>query len=474
VANGDDIPGGPPPSPPPPPPPLPSLPDYGAVGPYFDPAGQPYVPLPGQDPGEFSAPQIFPGAPAPGSEPSVLPPSIPGGPGLTPGGTEALFPGAPFGGGPVGYYPGRGKLSQRELRRLVGEQAPGIGLAAIMGGIDKIFASVRRRPSARTIITRAVREGFRLGRDVAERVIKGPVPPLPEVLDPTLKRLTGPVAKVPIYLRYGLLGEAFGWYMLLKPHTLGPGDLTPDQVKYYGLNPLPEKAIDPRFPARYIGTGPSPFPLGQPVNVGLDRVLGRLPKQTPDLPRELTPREQLRQVLQDIATGQTPDILRMQREGGTGRMIDQGTEVGPQIPPAATGPVQGVPQVQVGGPQARRGGAARPRIGLGIGAIATGLVLESIRRGGSRRGPEPGATFTPVETSQPGIVPTPAPTPLTTFNTVSLQSGFVGGGGAECNCAPRGPRRKCLQRGPVKWSGGPRKGKAAGSKCIRFAARRTR
>jgi hypothetical protein len=459
VANGDDIPGGPPPSPPPPPPPLPSLPDYGDVGPYFDPAGQPYVPLPGQDPGEFSAPQIFPGAPAPGSEPSVLPPSIPGGPGLTPGGTEALFPGAPFGFGPL-YTPGGGYLSQRELRRRLGEQAPGIGLAAIFGGRG-IFRGTYRRPSLETIVRRGATVLVRRGLRVLERIVRGapPITPKGGLPVPVDRAIPNP------FRGLGIIG---GLILAGRPTVLGRGDLTPEQVKYYGLNPI-------RLPpgVRPIGVGQSPFPLGQPVNVSIGRVLGRLDPKTPDLPRELTPREQLRQVLQDIATGQTPDILRMQREGGTGRMIDQGTEVGPQIPPAATGPVQGVPQVQVGGPQARRGGA-RPRIGLGIGAIATGLVLESIRRGGSRRGPEPGATFTPVETSQPGIVPTPAPTPLTTFNTVSLQSGFVGGGGSDCSCAPRGPRRKCLQRGPVKWSGGPRKGKAAGSKCIRFAARRTR
>lgn len=42
-----------------------------------------------------------------------------------------------------------------------------------------------------------------------------------------------------------------------------------------------------------------------------------------------------------------------------------------------------------------------------------------------------------------------------------------------CEPKPRGPRRKCLQRAPVRFSGGPRKGKAAGTKCIRYAAARS-
>lgn len=52
---------------------------------------------------------------------------------------------------------------------------------------------------------------------------------------------------------------------------------------------------------------------------------------------------------------------------------------------------------------------------------------------------------------------------------------LVGGGGwgstssQYCTPRPRGPRRKCLQRAPVRYSGGPRKGKAAGTKCIRYA-----
>lgn len=42
-----------------------------------------------------------------------------------------------------------------------------------------------------------------------------------------------------------------------------------------------------------------------------------------------------------------------------------------------------------------------------------------------------------------------------------------------CQPKPRGPRRKCLQRAPVRFSGGPRKGKSAGTKCIRYAAARS-
>lgn len=61
-------------------------------------------------------------------------------------------------------------------------------------------------------------------------------------------------------------------------------------------------------------------------------------------------------------------------------------------------------------------------------------------------------------------------------SAVQVAPGGAGAWGTSsqyCEPRPRGPRRKCLQRAPVRFSGGPRKGKAAGTKCIRYAAARS-
>lgn len=66
--------------------------------------------------------------------------------------------------------------------------------------------------------------------------------------------------------------------------------------------------------------------------------------------------------------------------------------------------------------------------------------------------------------------------PVSTSPTVGsfAVSGFGGAGSAAyCARTPRGPRRKCLERAPVAWRSGQRKGKAAGTKCIRYATRRS-
>lgn len=73
--------------------------------------------------------------------------------------------------------------------------------------------------------------------------------------------------------------------------------------------------------------------------------------------------------------------------------------------------------------------------------------------------------------------------PITAGNTAATTyaspqasgAGAWGGGWGSQTCEPakRGPRRKCLERAAVKWSGGRRKGKAAGSKCLRFSTRKS-
>lgn len=70
----------------------------------------------------------------------------------------------------------------------------------------------------------------------------------------------------------------------------------------------------------------------------------------------------------------------------------------------------------------------------------------------------------------------PSAQPLTAVETSALPSPrpplILSGGGQPnvCDCAPkrkRGPRKKCLEWAPIRWSGGRYSGKSAGRKCVR-------
>lgn len=105
-----------------------------------------------------------------------------------------------------------------------------------------------------------------------------------------------------------------------------------------------------------------------------------------------------------------------------------------------------------------------PWIGLGLGVA--GLA----GRSRSSQTLPTGSFSLPVDPITAGN------TAATTYtSTQTSGAGAWGGGWGSQTCEPakRGPRRKCLQRAPVKFSAGPRKGKAAGSKCLRFSTRKS-
>jgi len=59
----------------------------------------------------------------------------------------------------------------------------------------------------------------------------------------------------------------------------------------------------------------------------------------------------------------------------------------------------------------------------------------------------------------------------TYFQTQAGGQGVWDTGSETCNCSPRksGKKRKCLARAQLSWRSGPKKGRAAGSRCYRFA-----
>jgi hypothetical protein len=106
-----------------------------------------------------------------------------------------------------------------------------------------------------------------------------------------------------------------------------------------------------------------------------------------------------------------------------------------------------------------------PKIGLFTGATIGGAYLLRQLVGGN---PYAGGSVAPI--SAPVPVPT-TPGPGTAPNVGSFALGSYSGPVGDCGCGPRGPRRKCLERAPVAWRSGRNKGKAAGSKCVRYAQR---
>lgn len=88
------------------------------------------------------------------------------------------------------------------------------------------------------------------------------------------------------------------------------------------------------------------------------------------------------------------------------------------------------------------------------------------------------SSFTLPVTSLSGVSD-PLTTPLTnapsasTASAVSplvfVQSGIQSDDGCNCSSKKRGKKRRCLARAQLTWRSGPKKGKAAGSRCYRFA-----
>lgn len=367
---------------------------------------------------------------------AIAPGGYAGGGGAAPPATSTAEP-------PPLYTPGPGPLSPGQLATTLGEPSPS-AWTAIAAGIGSFFRPGARRPSQ---YERALRKGAtaleRALVNTARRIVRGPPP-----IVISKSRAVVPYVAGPLRFVFGPIGALL---TALNPTDLGSGELT--QAQRTG------KALDVWFPEMRVDRrrlGMSSIGLPQ---VGLSAALQMRSVTVPDLSY----------IPQDRSI---PELVREMARQAVEQLLPAGVvDLGPPSPQPRP-----VPQITIGGPgstpaptpQPPTVAGPRPRWGIGIGAIVAGLTVEALTR--------PTSSPTPVSSPVP-LVPIATPA-LTPANVVSLGfasgGGFGGGYGTEtCSCGPRGPRRKCLERAPVRFSAGRRKGKAAGTKCIRYATRRS-
>jgi hypothetical protein len=283
-----------------------------------------------------------------------------------------------------------------------------------------------------------------------------------------------------------IASRVFAIGALLYPSPLGVGTLTPAERR--------DEAVRASYNAgnfRMLGLPDAPAPPTY-----------RDPRALPDLLLENIPRRAdtgfrgfLRRELGGAGADFGRDWLANQLGVPRGTLPYPAREQGPpeprvnigdihssptaQIPDPGTVATPGVQQVNVPStaPGKRgtfgKGTRARQRI-FTFGGLGTAvLLIEAGRRGRSPvPSARPGAPVLPSPLEPPIAIPTPTPLTPQQPSVQSYSPGYYGAAGADGYCIPRkrGPRRKCLERAPVKYSGGRRKGKAAGTKCLRWEA----
>ena len=358
--------------------------------------------------------------------------------------TVPTGPEPPFVGGPESPFVG--PLTPGQLSQVLGESGTGWGGWGVAAASFGDFLFKKRRAPRLSRFERGVRAGSRaLERalvNAAMRVIRGPPA---EVLSKSraMVRYVAPTARF-------AFGRVLGLASLAIPSRLDPGN-----APWGGLYPqdiAPVKWIGERLPTMPTAPGRS-----------LGELLKPMPRPNFDtyIPQSRTIPELIREAARNAVRSAVADRLG----------VDVDTLVGPPAPRGATLPGgRNVPQINLPGPGQIPTPATpkRPiRWGLGTGAIVAGLLVEGLQSARFHR--QSGLANMPVPITN--IIPTPtpiAPVPLTSASPATLGFGSYGAGGY-CEPRPRGPRRKCLQRAPVRYSGGPRKGKAAGTKCIQYA-----
>lgn len=413
---------------------FPATPGYGDVSSSFGiPGGPVYVPQPtGEDVAALigtppPAPPGFVGPPAPAPTPDVPVSSF---------ATDAWGTLGGFGGSIFGSRRYRPSRLERELEAA----ARRIGRAAIRGAASA-FEYVRRAPipSESTALVPYVEKG---------------------------SKFFGPIG--------ALLGTAIG---LAFPEHVGE-ITTPEALARL---PLTRGATPPGWERANRGIERDLRGINRPVDL---LPTGQYPLGFPTdvvLPAEIAQRKKLgiEGAIEDaLPPGLRAAIKAMRNPTPAARMTTpQPANAGPpkpagygstaygQIPNSTASPASSSPtthNVTLPRPNIQWG-----KIGIGLGAIFAVNLIAS--RAGRSSGP---GTPAPVfVTPTPGMTNTPAPSPVASILTGNVLGG--GSAGGYCETRPSGPRRRCLERAPVSWRGGRNKGKAAGTKCVRFAQRKS-
>ena len=362
---------------------------------------------------------------------------------------------------PVGI--GQGPVPP-DVSAALGEPAvPWAGLGGITVNLFKLAAR-RRVPRASTVITRElVRMASRVPGALYRLLTTSPLSPSRALVP--LAEAASPVVGIGVRA-FGLIGG------VLYPTALGVSTLGPKDIR--ALSGYIElKQHVPGAPRTLFEE------LGLPRNVpGIRPLITPSSAPPPDLtpPTNLVPpgvgryspwRSEFERRLRER-------VQRSKRALEQRLTVPQNPEAGPPSPrpfvPPESNPIdlsRAVGQLgQKPPPAPKRPPAFQIHPGLVLGSLAGGWAIQQLLYGGGSTVAAPPAIVAPS--------PVQSPVPVANLGLTAFNAGFVGSAGTTgCTCKPRGPRRKCLQRAPVRWSGGPRKGRAAGTRCIRYATRKS-
>lgn len=435
------------------------------------PAGDQYVPYTGADvaallsqppgystdpvTGDTVAPSPNPQTPVPGAP-------IPNPPQPAPSGTIFTELGSFFGAGSLfgsrRYRPSR---FEKDIARL----ATRVGMNAIRGAFTAARDYFGRPPPAETstfvstkVLPALERVGMGAGVAVGLAALdfglmwaapnpfqslgedKGGMFPVSRLSDPTFSRFVREKVRQQIAAERNAASvpdqtRSNAQIMIEEPFTIPP-TAYPDYRPNTGLNLLKQIATDTLF-----GTNLGPFYLGQGRQ---NRGLGPL----------ITPRADKLQpfTLPLDMGGDSADVTSVPGEPASTSSSPASSSPATPATTAAHKPL-GIFQRIPGLPLA-----------LGLGGIAaSAIVLSGRNRGGGT--PAFIAPAAPITTPSQNVTPQTGVPALMVGNFQGV------GSSGDCGCGPRGPRRKCLERAPVTWRSGRNKGKAAGSKCVRYAQR---
>lgn len=372
-----------------------------------------------------------------------------------------------------------------EVLSQLGETDPnawiGAGLGSWVFGLGRKKLTKAQRAARRldSLISQSMRKTSRVIIDEAGTLISQP-------------RVWGTGARVLAGIGAGILsGIDVLWPSdRLAPSTLDPRDRAREYEKAQEVfsEELTKysRVADPKYPGDYInrriGVDPKTFPLGRDSAVPVGSVFTPFPK-FPEVEPEVQDRG--RRGIEKIIADRLDRAARRAVRDRTGISLPTPTDIGPPKPAGPSSPSSGSSPRPTQTVQKPTGGIGSGPVARAPARIPTGLplylaigflgawlpgILGRSSRGSSALSPMtiPGAGPSPIDTPSSPSSPS-SPSPFPSIYSASSSSGADG----YCTPRPRGPRRKCLQRAPVKFTGGPRKGKAAGTKCIKFAARKS-